>query len=311
MAHVETPSAKLEIFVLCHNRPDFARCAIKSALSQTNQNFRLVVSDNSNNDELYRLVKTEFPDLEIRRRVPSTPSPDHFVRCISEVDTDYFCLFHDDDLMEPDYVDTMLKTIERYPESVAYSCNAEIVDENNVPRHASFDSRDTDVIIKNPRSLAGRYFSRFPNGTAPYPAYIYRSDVVKTIPIDPQTGGKYSDVTWLLEISKCGSFVWNAAKLIRYRMHSTSDGGLESTRDRLRLLGYLKRNIQFVGQEIINDYRFFLYKKLVKTGIAGRQLTVRVAKIIKRYLLLYRFRRFVQHKTYAFLFYKIGKKLFR
>jgi hypothetical protein len=213
--------------------------------------------------------------------------------------------------MEPNYVDTMLKTIERHPESVAYSCNAEIVDENNVPKHASFDSGDADVIIENPRSLAGRYFSRFPNGTAPLPAYIYRSDIAKTIPIDPQTGGKYSDVTWLLEISKRGTLVWSSAKLIRYRMHSTSDGGLESTRDRLRLLGYLKTNILFVGQGIINDYRFFLYKKLVKTGITGRKLTAGVERIIKRYLLLYRFGRFVQYKTYAFLYYKIGKKLFR
>ena len=309
MSYIDDIPAKLTIFVLCHNRPDYARCAINSALQQTNRSFRLIISDNSSNDELYRLISTEFPSLEIRRRIPSTPSPDHFNKCISEADSEYFCLFHDDDLMEPGYVDAMLQTIERHPSSVAYACNAEIINEENIPTGECFDSGDTDVIIENPRALAGRYFSRFPNGIAPFPTYFFRTDVVKRIPIDHQTGGKYSDVTWLLEISKRGSFVWNPAKLIRYRIHSTNDGGLESTRDRLRLLGYLKTNILFVGRAIINDYRFFLYKKLGKAGGANRKLSAKFAKIIRRYLFLYRLKRFVQYKTYAFLYYKIGKKL--
>jgi glycosyltransferase involved in cell wall biosynthesis len=311
MAQPENLAAKLSIYILCHNRPDYAKLAIDSVLSQTNQNFRLVISDNSSNDELYRLIKTEFPGLEIRRRIPSIPSTDHFNKCISEVNTDYFCLFHDDDLMEPGYVDAMLKTIERHPYAVAYSCNAVIINENNVPTDEAFDSRDSDVVIENPRSLAGRYFSRHPNGIAPFPAYIYRSDIAKAIPINPDTGGKYSDVTWLLEISKCGSFVWNSEKLIRYRMHSTSDGGFESTRDRLKLLGYLKLNILFLGQGIIDDYRFFLYKKLRKTGLNSRQLAGNLSRIIKRYMVLYRLRRFFKYQTYAYLNYKLGKAFSR
>jgi glycosyltransferase involved in cell wall biosynthesis len=307
MAHIENFLTKLTIFILCHNRPAYAKLAIESALRQTNQDFRLVISDNSSNDELYRLINAEFSTLDIRRRVPSLPSPDHFSKCISEVDTDYFCLFHDDDLMEPDYVDAMLRTIELYPYAVAYSCNAEIIDEENVPKDESFESGDTDVIIENPRALAGRYFSRFPNGIAPFPAYIYRSYIVKKIPINPQTGGKYSDVAWLLEISKCGSIVWNSEKLIRYRIHADSDGGFESTRDRLRLLRYLKMNSSFVGQSIISDYRFFLYKKFCKTRLIGRKLPDKYIKIFNRYLLIYRLKRFFKVETYAYLYYKLGK----
>ncbi len=307
MTHLEDVSTKLTIFIVCHNRPAYAKLAIESALRQSNQDFRLVISDNSTNDELYRLISAEFSSLEIRRRVPSLPSPDHFSKCISEADTDYFCLFHDDDLMEPGYVDAMFKTIELHPYAVAYSSNAEIVDEAAEVKHSSFESKDTHVIIENPRALAGRYFSRFPNGVAPFPAYIYRSDIVKGIAIDPESGGKFTDVAWLLEISKHGFIVWNSEKLIRYRIHAGSDGGFESIRDRLRLLRYLKTNSSSVGQSIISDYRFFLYKKLCKAGLAGRKLPDKYARILNRYLLIYRLKRFFKVETYAYLHYKLRK----
>jgi glycosyltransferase involved in cell wall biosynthesis len=299
---------KLTIFIHCHNRPAYARRTIESVLNQTNQDFRLVISDNSSNDELCSLVQSQFPDLDYRRRSPSLSALDHFNTNISEADTEFLCLFHDDDLMEPGYVDAMLKTIALYPNAVAYSCNAQIIDDEGLAIGRSFESRDAFIVIENPRALVGRYFSRYPNGIAPFPAYIYRSDIVKRIPINAQTGGKYSDVAWLTEISKCGTIVWNSEQLLRYRIHATNDGGFESLRDRLRLLGYLKTNSSFVGSPIINDYRFFLYKKLYQTGLVGRKFPSRYEKFFYRYLLMYRIKRFFRLETYAYLYYKARKQ---
>lgn len=307
MMQIDSPT--LTVFLLCHNRPEYAAAAISSILNQTNQSFRFIISDNSTNDQLHRLVITKFPSLEVRQRIPSVPSLEHFNKCISEVDTDYFCLFHDDDLMEPQYVNSMLETIKLHPSAIAYSSNAEVVDENNVSKHAHFDSNITEVTIENPRALAGRYFSRFPNGFAPFPAYIYRSSVVTKIPIDPESGGKYSDLAWLLEISKQGPFIWNAEKLIRYRIHSNNDGGFESIRDRLRLLRYFKKNIAFVGKSIVNDYRFFLYKKLCNGKSINRKLSENFVRTGKRFLKLYRFKRFLNLQTYRYFYYKIQKSL--
>lgn len=301
--------AKLTIFIQCYNRPAYARLAIESVLRQTNKAFRLVISDNSTNDELFRLVQTGFPSLEYRRRVPSLPALDHFNISISEVDTDFVCLFHDDDLMEPEYVEAMLRTIELHPQAVAYACNAVTIDEDVVRKGSFFESDDKHVIINNPRALAGRYFSRYPNGFAPFPAYIYRSSVVKKIPLNLQTGGKYSDVTWLLEISKYGPIVWNSRKLIRYRMHAANDSNLESLRDRLKLLGFLKLNKSLIGQAVINDCRFGIYKNLRKSSLMSQATGFRHKSFIEHYLLMYRLKRFFRPETYAYLYYKLGKLL--
>lgn len=300
---------KLTIFIQCYNRPVYAQRAIESVLHQTNQDFRLVISDNSSDDELYRLVQSEFPTLECRRRVPSLPALDHFNKSISEADTDFFCLFHDDDLMEPEYVDAMLKTIELHPHAVAYACNAVTIDEEVVRKGSFFESGDKHVIINNPRALAGRYFSKYPNGFAPFPAYIYRSSIVKKIPLNPQTGGKYSDVSWLLEISKNGPIVWNSQQLIRYRMHTANDSNLESLSDRLKLLGFLKLNKSFVGQAAINDYRFGLYKKLRKSSLMTHDINFRHKTFFEHYLLMYRLKRFFRPETYAYLYFRLGKLL--
>ena len=299
--------AKLTIFIQCYNRPAYAKLAIESVLRQTNREFRLVISDNSTNDEMQRLASSEFPAIEYRRRVPHLSALAHFNKSVSDADTEFICLFHDDDMMNPGYVDAMMESMERYPKAVAYACNAEIIDEHGSPRGVSFESGNAHIIIGNPRALAGRYFSRFPNGIAPFPAYIHRSSVVKQIPIDPGTGGKYSDVAWLLEISKRGSIVWNPQKQILYRMHAENDGVFESARDRLRLLGYLKSNRSLVGPSIIDDYRFFLYKKFCKNQIAGRKVAVRTLNIFKRYMSIYRFRRFFRAETYAYLYYKLTR----
>lgn len=299
--------AILTIFIQSYNRPAYARLAIESALRQTNTAFRLIISDNSSNDEMYRMVQSEFPSLEYRRRIPSLPVLDHLNKSISEVDTEFVCLFHDDDLMEPEYVDAMLNTIASYPQAVAYACNAVTLDENVVRKGSFFDSSENHVIISNPRSLAGRYFSRYPNGFAPFPAYIYRSAVVKNIPLDPQTGGKYSDVAWLLEISKKGPIVWNSRKLMCYRMHAANDSNLESLRDRLKLLGFLKLNKSSFDQAVVNDCRFGIYKNLRKNLSNTQSAGYRHRNFIDRYLLAYRFKRLFRQETYAYLYYKLGK----
>jgi len=256
---------------------------------------------------MHRLVQAEFPELEYRRRAPPLPALEHFNKSASEAGTELFCLFHDDDLMEPGYVEAMLDTVSLFPHAVAYACNAVTLDDDVVRKGSFFESDDKHVIVEGPRALAGRYFSRYPNGFAPFPSYIYRSSVVKGIPLNPQAGGKYSDVAWLLEISKSGSIVWDSRKLIRYRMHTANDSNLESLSDRLKLLGFLKLNRSLVGQAIIDDCRFGLYKRLRKNATTLQDTVFRHRKFIESFLLTYRLRRFFRPDTYAYLSYKFAK----
>jgi hypothetical protein len=211
--------------------------------------------------------------------------------------------------MESDYIAEMLNAIALYPYGAAYASNAIVVDECGMPLHNSFASIGPYIVVKTAHELASRYFSRYPNGIAPFPGYVFRSSVVKDIPIDPQCGGKYSDVTWLIEIIKRRHFVWVARTLIRYRIHSGSDGVSESLGDRLRLLGYLKSNSSVVGKDSVADYRFFLYKKICKSQVRRRHHSQKLMHLAEAYMFRYRIQRLFRGNTYAYFWFKITSRL--
>lgn len=259
----------LTIYILCHNRPDSAREAIQSVIDQTSWTFTLTVSDNSSNDDVERMVKSEFPDIHYIRRTPMLRVSLHFNRCIEEANTDYFCLFHDDDIMSPNYVESMMQCAHINPSAIAIGCNANNEKFGKLEPRTSFRSFRKYELVGSPRNLAMRYFSRAQSGFAPFPGYIYNRHLVGDLRL-PVDGGKYADVTWLLCLSMKAPIVWINSPLMIYRMHESNDSNLESLRDRLKLLGFLKQNGEIFGEGLLKDYRCsFIYKKILKMQFKG------------------------------------------
>jgi GT2 family glycosyltransferase len=288
----------LTIYILCHNRPDYARQAIQSIMDQTCRTFKLIVSDNSSNDDVERMVKNEFPDTYYIRRLPMLKAAEHFNRCIEEANTDYFCLFHDDDVMSSNYVDAMMQCAHDYPSAIAIGCNANIERFGKLEPRASFCSFRKHEIIPSPQNLAMRYFSRAQSGIAPFPGYIYNRRLVGSLRL-PLEGGKYADVTWLLSLAIKGSIVWINSSLMTYRMHESNDSNIESPRDRLRFLGFLKQNRKLFRAGLLEDYRCsFIYKKILRAPIDGHAASRRVAI---SFLNNYRWSRYMRLDTYKAL----------
>lgn len=285
----------LTIYVLCHNRPDDTRKAIQSILAQTDQNFRLIVSDNSSNDEVEQMVRREFPAVSYIRRVPMLPALMHFNHCITEVETDYFCLFHDDDIMGADFVSTIRQCAQKFPHAALIGCNAHIERFGQCEARPSFRTFREYEQMATPRDLAMRYFSRAQSGIAPFPGYVYNRRLMAGQLI-PAEGGKYADVTWLLMLAHLGEVVWINRPLMTYRLHASNDSNTDSPRDRLRFLGYLKQNRATIGSGVLQDYRCsFIYKKISQDNDSRYQRRHTVAK---QFLQHYRWVRYTRADTY-------------
>ncbi|MBI5890612.1 MAG: glycosyltransferase family 2 protein [Nitrosomonadales bacterium] len=288
----------LTLFVLCHNRPDFARQTLRSILGQTDRDFDLVVSDNSSNDEVEQMVRAEFPQLDYRRRVPMLFHIAHFNRCIEEAQGAYFCLFHDDDLMHPDFVERMKQALDTYPQIVACGCNARLETMGQIESRTSFRALGKLERVSSARDLARRYFSRAQSGIAPFPGYIYRRSAVGDLRLDVE-GGKYTDVTWLLGLAMKGPLLWLNEPLMTYRIHGGNDGKVESPRDRLRFLRFLKRYLDVLGKDLLADYRCsFIYKPMASDmGVADSRRSV-----ARRFLKYYKWTRYANPGLYSALF---------
>ena len=256
------------------------------------------MSDNSSNDEVERMVRHEFPDVNFVRRKPTLPALAHFNRCIDEVQTDYFCLFHDDDLMNPDFVSEVKKQLRNHPDAIALGCNAHIESFGKRQTQPSFRSISRVEAITTSRALAARYFSRSQSGIAPFPGYVYKNALVGTLRFHPE-GGKYSDVTWLLKLATRAPIIWINQPLMTYRLHASNDGNSESRRDRLRFLGYLKSNKPLFGAGILQDYRCsFIYKTVLNAQDESHRLRHQLATAFVK---SYRCSRYARASTYLAL----------
>ncbi|MBU3621193.1 glycosyltransferase [Polynucleobacter sp. CS-Odin-A6] len=288
----------LTIFVLCYNRPALARLAIESIVQQSCHGFILIISDQSTNNDVEAMVKSEFPSVCYVKRPSSLKHLEHFNTCIGEVKTDYYCLFHDDDLMNPNFVEVMLKFIGDHPSAAAYACNAFIETNGTIEPRLSFISKNEYELISGPRDLAERYFSHNQSGIAPNPSYIY-SHPLAGDELFIVNGGKYADVALLLDILKKGSIFWLNKPLMTYRMHGNNVGSVESIPDRLRFLGYLKKHRQEFGKAILQDYRYsFIYKKILKSDWRFRSKRLGV---VKKFLSGYQISRYSRFSTYKAL----------
>lgn len=247
----------LTVFILTHNRGEMLFETIDSVLNQTCHDFKLIVSDNSSNDETARLLQERnlLGKFEYRKRDKEYSSIDHFNMCLSEVDTGYFVLFHDDDIMLPEYVETMYNTING-SEYVAVGCNGYYLYDGKYSKKRMLKS-PKDLLITTGKELAENYCK---GNIVPYPSYIYSKVLINKLVFCNKLG-KYSDVWWLLRILKLSSIRWLGVSLMYYRIHNNQDSAHIDYVNQIKLINCFKA--ENINLKVLMQYRYsILYMKL-------------------------------------------------
>jgi len=299
---------------MTYNRPIQAMEALRSILSQSNQAFNLIVSDNSSDfrfkDVFHNAMSADprFASVKYIKREIVYSAIDHWNKCLSEISSDYFCLFHDDDLMLENFVNDFWVAQNKFPQAIAFGCNAILRTLGESDKNY-YKSTKSYVRIIDPKELFTKYFSRHQLGVAPFPSYIYKHKNLGDLKFDFSVGGKYCDVTWLLELCKFGEIIWINKLMMVYYMHAENYGVTESRLDRLSFLAYIKKNKNIFGRGLLSDYRFFLYKKNLP-GILSVDSQKKRGLTIHWYIKKYRVRRWLRMDHQWHLMKKIYTKLF-
>ncbi|MBI5739857.1 MAG: glycosyltransferase [Nitrospirae bacterium] len=137
-----------------YNRADgFLKGALRSALDQTYPDFELIVSNNCSTDHTEEVVKG-FNDPRIRYfkqavNIGSVPNSNF---CLSRARGDYFLLHHDDDLIDPDFLETCMK-------AANYSADAGVI----LTGTRLIDT-DGNIIGETPNTAAGAPAAEFFRG---------------------------------------------------------------------------------------------------------------------------------------------------
>ena len=247
----------LTLILLCRDRVEFADRAVQAVLNQSNCNYKLIVSDNSTNRKIKDLIEKKYPDISYILNYPDIPVFDHFNRAISSVKTKYFSLLHDDDVILPDYVDSVLRAFE-FKAFAAVATNGVYLnyDGSNAKISKSF-SGDKSVEFNNVKELLMRYLKIGGDGAAPFSSYAYSSAITKGLQFNFNKGRYYCDTVFLLETVERGNILWIKEPLVGITVHSETNTEASGVRDYKSFISYIKRAYpNIVQSKDIEEYRF-------------------------------------------------------
>jgi glycosyltransferase involved in cell wall biosynthesis len=249
-------ASPLQLYLLSRDRPGYLRETLQSALNQTGENIEIIVSDNSERDDVAHMLAAEFPQVRCIRRTPPLGAFDHFRTIIDEASAELVVMFHDDDVLLPGYVEALRGALDAEPTLAAVCCNAAILRGAEITDEL-FAPADGDVRLRCPEDLLHHYFSLSIKGPAPFPGYMYRRSAIEGLCLDPRHGGKYSDVSFLLKVLRRGPILWLEKPLMRYRFHGHNDSATEVVGQRLRLLRYVYTTTSVTRRSpLIRQYRY-------------------------------------------------------
>jgi glycosyltransferase involved in cell wall biosynthesis len=109
-------SAKVFIGLPTYNRPETIEKAIESLRAQTYQNWAMVISDNASEKPEVMEIGLKFQEMDPRiryvRHETSLGAANNFRFLVETCDSPYFMWATDDDIWEPDYIETMVSLLE-------------------------------------------------------------------------------------------------------------------------------------------------------------------------------------------------------
>jgi glycosyltransferase involved in cell wall biosynthesis len=115
-------TARVTTVIPTYRRPKLLARAIQSALNQTFGDIQILVCDNASGDETASVVE-RFRSLDSRVRYHCHPrnigAPANFNFAIARVDTPFFSMLSDDDILMPRFYEAALTEFERYPQAMA------------------------------------------------------------------------------------------------------------------------------------------------------------------------------------------------
>ena len=183
-----------------YRRPKMLRRAIRSVLSQTYPHFQVCVYDNASGDETASVV-AEIAKMDSRVKYhchsENIGALKNFIYGMEHVETPFFSFLSDDDIILPEFYETVMKGFENFPDAI-FSAGATIYMTNKgkiteVP--LSVWQRDGYYIP--PDGLLEMLEKGHPQWTA----ILFRKKVIEKIGVLDQDVGAPSDLDFELRVA--------------------------------------------------------------------------------------------------------------
>lgn len=313
---------QVTVFVLTYNRSKYLKIALDSILKQTYKNYTLIVLDNMSTDNTSDIVNEISDDrlLYIRRSSGVYPNNEFFA--FDNNITPYLVVFHDDDIINKEYLRKMMDIMEKNEDYSVASCTSNIIDSDGEMK-ARFVKKN-DFSLYEGHSYLEKFISRtFGNDySIIYPAALYRYSFFKNKKdiYNSEIGPAFDQYVWFDCERRGGKLYVLGDALINYRVHSYQDSSINKANMDLRLINaiyrdeYYKEIIDNADKKNLHKFLRISLNSLVKSYIKDSKsiaeakntyslinLSVFCDELSLKYISL--FKKFINHpKLYSFVF---------
>lgn len=247
---------KVDLFIVTYNRSRYLKDAIQSVLTQTYTNFVLYILDNCSTDNTESVVR-EFNDPRIHyiRHEQNIGGIGNIVWAFQHATSEYFVVFHDDDLMKPFCIERELDIMRNHPEYSVLSCLVDSIDSEGNALSKTKENKNNILEFKE-KELFAAYIEK--RQFVMFPPAIYRNTFIKENGIQFKSeAGPSCDILLFFDIERAGGTVAILEEaLINYREHT----GQDSVNNRAAMVEKL---FQYLWND---DY----YKDLLESRRKGR-----------------------------------------
>lgn len=232
--------SEIAVYILTHNRPYTIIRSLSSVQKQSFRDIKIIVSDNSDNDKTEKLVlEVSKKDTRIeyvhRTEVVCQSGIGHINYILKHNKYEYFIMFHDDDEMLPEMVQLLYSRMLGDTSLAAVGCNSFFNINGKLTKHKTC-SITSPLKMYSPEEVIKYYICR---NIVPFPSYMYRSSLIKhSDGLVKEHGGKYSDSSFIVDLTKVGTLEMLPDCGMIYFVSSNQDSYAHNYSQYLSLINY-------------------------------------------------------------------------
>lgn len=212
-------AAAIEILVLTYNRSALLPATIETLLAQTVPATLIRIVDNGSTARTGEIVRS-FASRGVQYFRRDVNDLSACWRDLQRILTaEWVMVFHDDDLLHPEYLSAVSTVIDAFPEAtlIGSAMKAEAVP--NARDWAAISTKRTTGILSW-REFARKLYAGFPFA---FCSAVYRTEVFRRTVCDTGTYGKIFDRPFLMEAARAGGAVLLKDAFVKYRVHPSQD----------------------------------------------------------------------------------------
>lgn len=221
-------TAPITLAIPFYSGLEYLRAALDSLVAQSSPSWRAIVVDDAGPEPEARELVASFGDdrIEFVRNPRNLGLADNWNHCLASSTTDLVTLFHADDELEPDYVETVVHAHRAHPTAVAVYTRASVIGASGRKRLSPPDLAKifTGLQLRHETVLEGE------DGLASLlrgqwlfcPTLCFKRSLVGPNPFDPQWR-QVLDLDLLSHLLLGGQHLVGVPRTCyRYRRHETS-----------------------------------------------------------------------------------------